>query len=216
MRLFLMFSGFFLVGLSVSCQQIYFEAGKSISAFDYTNSSGKSIDNLLSKSNTYMGIGYRDNLNNEQTLFLVLGMSYNDYGAIGSDPVLDNFFEWDVSYLGIQTGLDFRLFRLRDFSFFIKGRITFEHLIRGTQTINNQVFDLVKENEFNNDIFFVKGGIGMQYPISRNTAIFANYFYGKTVLIDQSKSVDQETLKLINHQLGIGLIINLPNCNCSL
>lgn len=214
MRLFVIFSLFILVVFKASCQQIYFEYGKSISAFDYRNSSGQSIDNLQSKSNTYLGMGYRDNINKSKTLFLLIGMSYSDYGAIGSDPVLDNYFEWDASYLGLQSGLDLRIFQIRDFSFFLKARLTFEHLIRGTQTLNNQVYDLVGEDEFNNDIFFIKGGIGVQYPISRNTVVFANYFYGKTALVDQSKSLDQETLKLINHQLGIGLIINLPNCNC--
>ena len=211
----LLFLCCFIIAFSLSAQQLYLETGKSISSFSYTDSNGNSIDNLQSKSNTYLGMGYRDNLNDDKTLFLNLGLSYSDYGAIGSDPILDNFFEWNVSYLGLQTGLDFRLFRLRDFSFYIKGRATFEHLIRGTQTINNQVFNLVGEKEFNNTIFFIKGGLGMQYPISRNTSVFANYFYGKTVLIDQSKSPDQETLKFNNHQFGIGLIINLPNCNCS-
>jgi len=206
----------FLLALTVYSQQLYLETGKSISSFNYTDSNGNSIENLQSKSNTYLNMGYRDNLNHDKTLFINIGLSYSDYGAIGSDPILEHFFEWDASFLGLQTGLDFRVFRLRDFSFYIKGRATVEHLIRGTQTINNQVFNLVGEKQFNNNIFFLKVGFGMQYPISRSTSVFANYFFGKTVLIDQSKTPDQETLKFNNHQLGIGLIINLPSCNCSL
>ncbi|MEZ4803759.1 MAG: outer membrane beta-barrel protein [Gelidibacter sp.] len=215
MKRFFTFFYCFISGFTLFGQQLFLEAGKSISSFDYKNSLGNSIENLQSKSNTYLNLGYRDHLNDDKTLFLVLGLTYSDYGAIGSDPILDNYYEWDVTYLGLQAGLDFRLFRIRDFSFFIKGRVTVEHLIRGTQTINNQVYDLVGEKEFNSNIFFLKGGLGMQYPISRNTSVFVNYFYGKTMLIDQSKSPDQETLKFNNHQLGIGLIINLPNCNCS-
>ena len=89
-----------------------------------------------------------------------------------------------------------------------------EILVRGTQTINNQVFNLVGEDEFNNTIFFGRGSLGMKYPISNNTSIYANYKYGRTVLIGQSNAVDKEELNLIAHQFGIGLIINLPSCNC--
>ena len=58
----------------------------------------------------------------------------------------------------------------------------------------------------------VKGSLGMQYPISRNTAVFANYTYGKSILLNSGES--EEKLKLNTHQFGIGLIISLPNCNC--
>ncbi|MCK8479616.1 outer membrane beta-barrel protein [Psychroserpens algicola] len=206
----------FVVTLQLSGQQLFVEIGKSTSGFDYKNSSGEPLDNLLSKPNTYMEIGYRDVLNKNKTLFLSLGVMYNGYGAIGSDPILDNYFEWDVTYLGLNTGLDMRLFRLRDFSFYLRGRVSVEYLIRGTQTLNNQVFNLVGEDEFNNYIFFARAGFGMQYPISRNTSLIASYIYGKTVLIDGNKTLDQESLKLNNHQFGFGLIISLPSCNCTL
>ncbi|TGV04743.1 outer membrane beta-barrel protein [Flavivirga rizhaonensis] len=193
-------------------QQLYVEYGTTVSSFDYKNSQGESLDNLLSQSKSYIGMGYRDNINSAKTLFLSIGASYSSYGAIGSDNRLDNYFEWDVSYLGIKAGLDLHMFQLRDFSFYLKGAIASEFLIRGNQTINNQVYNLVGEDEFNNNIFFIKGGFGVQYPISNNTAIFANYTYGKTVLLNSG--ISAEKLNLNAHQFGIGFIINLPNCNC--
>jgi hypothetical protein len=205
--LFLVIDGF--------SQQLYVEFGPTVSAFDYKNSQGESLDNLLSKTNIYFGMGYRNVINNKQTLFVSLGVSYNGYGAIGSDNRLDNYFEWDVNYLGVNAGLDVKLFSLRDFSFYLKGSIAAEFLIRGTQTVNNQVFNLVGEDEFNNYIFFTRGHLGMQYPISRNTSLFVNYTYGRTVLIGKGNGIDQEQLKLITHQFGLGLIINLPSCNCT-
>jgi hypothetical protein len=193
-------------------QQLYVEYGATISSFDYKNSQGQSLDNLLSESNNYFGMGYRDNLNLDKTLFISIGATLSGYGAVGSDRTLDNYFEWDVTYLGINAGLDIKLFQTRDFTFYFKGSIAEEFLIRGNQTINKQVYDLVGEDEFNNNIFFVRGSLGMQYPISRNTALFANYTYGKTMLLNSGKN--EETLKLNTHQFGIGFIISLPSCNC--
>ncbi|WP_138434614.1 outer membrane beta-barrel protein [Winogradskyella algicola] len=202
-----------LVSLSSFCQQLYFEFGTVVSSFDYENSQGRPLDNLLSKSKTYYGMGYRQKINAGNTLFLSLGASYNNYGAIGSESSVDNYFEWDVSYLGLKAGLGVKLFELRDLTFLANASIASEFLIRGTQTINNNVFNLVGEDEFNNNILFFRGGIEMQYPISRSTAIFVGYSYGKSVLINSDENA--EKLKLNAHQFGLGFIINLPKCYCS-
>jgi hypothetical protein len=201
-----------LSSISGYSQQLYMEYGTTISAFDYENSQGQPLDNLMSKSKNYIGMGYRTDINDAETLFLSLGASLNNYGAIGSYNALDNYFEWDISYLGVNAGLDIRLFHLREMSFYFKGTLAYEFLIRGNQTINNDVFNLVGEEEYNSTLFFARGSIGMQYPISRTTAIYANYSYGKSLLLNSGKK--EETLKLNTHQFGIGFIVNLPNCNC--
>ncbi|MEO1031665.1 hypothetical protein [Winogradskyella sp.] len=202
-----------LVSLSCFCQQLYFEFGTTVSSFDYENSEGRPLDNLLSKSKTYYGMGYRQNINASKTLFLSLGASYNNYGAIGSEASVDNYFEWDVSYLGIKAGLGIKLFELRDLTFLANASVASEFLIRGTQTINNDVFNLVGEEEFNNNILFFRGGVEMQYPISRSTAIFVAYNFGRSVLISSGENA--EKLNLNTHQFGLGFIINLPKCYCS-
>ena len=200
------------ISFSCFCQQLYFELGTTISSFDYENSQGRPLDNLLSKSKSYYGMGYRQSINRSNTLFVSLGASYTNYGAIGSEASIDNYFEWDVSYLGVKAGLGIKILELGDLTFLGNVSIASEFLIRGNQTINNDVFDLVGEEEFNNSIFFFRGGIEMQYPLSRSTAIFAGYTYGKSVLI--STPDVGETLKLNAHQFGLGIIVNLPRCNC--
>lgn len=205
--------GALLIGYSCISQQLYFEFGTTISSFDYENSLGRPLDNLLSTSKTYYGMGYRQAINDRNTLFLSLGATYNNYGAIGSEASVDNFFEWDISYLGIKAGLGIKLFELRDLSFFLNTSVATEFLIRGTQTINNDVFNLVGEDEFNNTILFFRGGVEMQYPISISTALFVGYNFGRSVLI--SSADNGEKLNLNAHQFGLGIIINLPKCYCS-
>jgi hypothetical protein len=187
--------------------------GTTVSAFDYKNSQGRPLDNLLSQSKSYYGMGYRQPINDGKTLFLSLGASYNSYGAIGSEASVDNFFEWDVSYIGLKAGLGIKMFELRDLTFLANISAASEFLIRGTQTINNNVFNLVGEEEFNNTIFFFRGGVEMQYPISRSTAIFVGYTFGRSILINSPEVA--ESLKLNAHQFGLGFIINLPKCYCS-
>ena len=203
----------FLAFYSSQCQQLYFELGTTLSSFDFENSQGRPLDNLLSKSDSHYGMGYRQNLNDKNTLFLSLGATLANYGAIGSESSIDNFFEWDVSYLGLKAGMGIKLFNLRDLTFLANASIATEFLIRGTQTINNDVFNLVGEEEFNNTILFFRGGLEMQYPISRSTALFVGYSYGKSVLINSPERSEKLTLNA--HQFGLGFIINLPRCYCS-
>lgn len=202
-----------LMSFSCFCQQLYIELGTTISSFDYENSQGRPLNNLLSKSKSYFGMGYRQNINANKTLFLSLGAIYNSYGAIGSEASVDNYFEWDVSYLGIKAGLGLKLFELRDLTFLMNGSVASEFLIRGNQTINNDVFNLVGEDQFNNSILFFRGGVEMQYPVSKSTAIFVGYTFGKSVLISPGENT--EKLRLNAHQFGLGFIINLPTCYCS-
>lgn len=203
----------FLISIGCFGQQLYFELGTTMSSFDYKNSQGRPLNNLLSQSKSYYGMGYRQSINERRTLFISLGVSYNTYGAIGSENTIENYFEWDVSYIGLKASLGIKLFELRDLTFLANVSAASEFLIRGTQTINNEVFNLVGEEEFNNRIFFFRGGIEMQYPISSSTAIFVGYNYGKSVLI--SSGENSETLNLSAHQFGLGFIINLPRCYCS-
>ncbi|WP_152593030.1 hypothetical protein [Jejuia pallidilutea] len=117
-----------------------------------------------------------------------------------------------MSYLGIKAGTDIKLFQWNDLMFFANGSIASEFLIRGTQTINNDVFNLVGEEEFNNNILFLRAGVSMQYPISTRAAIVAGYNYGSSILINSGISAEKLTLNA--HQFGIGFIINLPTCYC--
>lgn len=200
------------VGLLSNSQQLYMDYGQTISSFDYENSRGQRLNNLLSQSKSYFGMGYRHPLNKAKTIFLRGGLNYNNYGAIGSEPSVDNYFEWDVSYLGIKAGSDFKLFQWNDMVFFASGSVASEFLIRGTQTINNDVFNLVGEEEFNNNILFLRAGVSMQYPISTRAAIVAGYNYGSSILTNSGISAEKLTLNA--HQFGIGFIINLPTCYC--
>ena len=203
---------FLLCVARLDAQQLYASAGVTVSNFDYKNTQGETLSNLLSVSNGHMQAGYREGLDRRDAFYLNLGASYTGYGAIGSDIVLNNFFEYDVDYVGLSAGLELRLFSLRDFNFMLTSAISGEYLLRGTQTLNNQVFDLRGQEEFQSFNFFVRAGPEGQYPISRSSKLIVRYSYGRSLgIISQG---DDETLNINAHQFSIGLLINLPSCNC--
>ncbi len=208
--LFFLFSFFIL---SIQSQQLFFEFNKTSSTFDYKNSQGQGLTNILPKSNNNMGIGYRfPAIKNK--LSVVIGLSYNNYGAIGSDQILDNFYEWDITYAGLNVGFDYKLLEMRDLLFSFKTNLSTEFLVQGAQTLNNQVFNLVGEDEFNQSLFFVNAGLTMQYPISDKASIYAQYMFGKSFTVFKENSIDNEKLNIFAHGIGIGIIVKLPNSSC--
>ena len=204
MREFL-FVAFLIIGVTVvNSQQLYFEAGKTISSFNYKNSQGNSLENLQGTNHTFMGLGYRTNIFTKK-LFLNLDGNYNSYGAIGSDSVLNNYFEWDVSYLGASVGLDYEVFNPGNFTFYLKGSASAEFLIHGTQTLNEQVYKLSGVEDFDTPIYFLRIGLGVQYCVSEKLTVFTQYMYGKSGTF---KNI-QGDLKINAHNFGFGLLISI-------
>ena len=204
MRKILFVSLLILSVATLKSQQLYFDAGKTISSFVYKNSQGNSLENLQATNHVFMDLGYRMNVF-IKNLYLDLGGNYNSYGATGSDRVLDNYFEWDVSYLGAGFGLDYEVFKPGNFIFFVKGSASSEFLIQGTQTLNNQVYKLPGEEDFKSPLYFLRAGLGVQYEISEKLTFFTQYIYGRS---GSFKNV-QGDLKIRAHNFGFGLFINI-------
>ncbi|WP_157637941.1 hypothetical protein [Flexithrix dorotheae] len=217
----------FLIILCLLCsfqithaQQLMLNMGKTISTFDYKNSDGNKLDNLLSRSYGYMEAGYKLPVFTEN--FKVLAnVTYNKYGASGSER--SYYFEWDMAYLGGNVGLEYDLWRIGDFFnrkngfvkgregliFFIKGTFSGEFLITGTQQINNQAYNLKGVEQFDQPLFFVRGGAGLSYGFSEDVALFFQYMGGKSFPLLKGNPDDKEELSLITHQFGFGVLIKI-------
>ena len=167
------------------------------------------MDNLQATTNNFLTIGYRHNVLKE-ILHIVGGLSFNKYDAIGSDDSLNLFYEWETSYLAINLGLDVKVFSTEKLAFYLRGIASSEFLIQGTQTLNNQVFDLKGVEEFDSNTFFFRGGAIVEYNISENLSIFTQYKYGQS-----SENGDVEKLKYKSSEIGVGLVVKLHSKNTS-
>lgn len=200
-----------LFGYQVNSQQLVLETGKAITSFDYEDSQGNQLDNLQSTNQNYMYVGYRTKIVKD-FIHASLGVNYSTYGAIGSNISVNNYFEWETSYVGLNLGLDFRLFTINKLNFYVKGSFSSEFIIQGTQTLNNTVYDLVGEDDFDQTNYFFRAGTFIDYPISENVKLFIQYMGGKSKQFRNSVSnTDQEKLRLVSHNFGFGLFINLKS-----
>ena len=197
------------VSSSALSQQIFFEAGKMSSNFEFENSSGTLLENLNPVTKNYISAGYAHRFFTDG-LNINLGASHNSYGSIGSDNALGNYFEYDVDYVGINLGFDYSFMTFYDFTLYLKATASYEFLVQGTQTLNNQVFDLNGVEEFDDAGFFFRGGLGVAYPVTDATSVYLQYMYGQSLDLEDATSNSNEKLKISMNMIGIGFKINLP------
>jgi hypothetical protein len=194
-------------------QILHFKTGKTLSAFHYKDSKENYLDNLNGSNQNYLAMGIRKFI--AQSKFMVtLEMAYNRYGASGSNPIYGNYYEWDVNYIGLNAGFGYEFFKpsinyneQRGFSFYPQFNIASEFLLQGSQNLNNQVYDLKGAEEFDLPLYFARGGLGVNYYISKQYILFAEYIGGTSILIGDYKG--REQLRIITHTVCVGFSINL-------
>jgi opacity protein-like surface antigen len=189
-----------------TAQQVYVEGGKSSTTFDYKNSQGNSLDNLQATTNSFMAVGYRNQLFTKNLNFSA-GLHYAGYGAIGSDDAVGNFMEWEASYVGLNARLDYNLFKIKKASVFVKGSMSAAFFVQGTQTLNNSVINLKNNDDFDTTLVTMQAGAGFSHPISENLSFYVQYLYGKST--DTAKG--EEELKFKSNNVGFGLLIDISN-----
>lgn len=213
---------FSLAVVSLNAQSIFVENGKSISGFEFENSQQERLANLHTKTQTYISIGYEHELKKINNLSIQLGLTHNSYGASGSDGIFNNYFEWNVDYLGLQSMLKYVIIDEYDWDIFLRLGASAEFFLKGNQTINNQVLNLKGVEEFDNTPVFLRSGLGASYRISTNTRLYVSYSYGQSFELNDNSNnssgaaqqQSKEALKILNNQFGIGLIFHLQEKNC--
>jgi hypothetical protein len=194
--------------LNALTQQVFGEIGNNTTKFIYKNSDGESLENLHSQNYFNYSAGYRTPFS---TMFYgSVYASFTQYGMYGSDQTFNNYYAWDVKYIGIGIALDADVYRLKKFSFLVRLAGEPQFLINGTQQINEQVFSIKGVEQFDRPFLFAKGGLGINYCADGNIAVSAKYMYGRGFPL--GKSDDNETLQIASSSFSLGLTISLKNC----
>lgn len=200
-----------IFSLASSGQEVYLDVGKVISTFNYENSSGLDLDLLRGVNNT-IGFGFRVPFDfTGDKLYLNSGLSFQKYSANGADNSLGNNYSWDVNYLSIQVGPEFDLMKSRGFQFYLKGVVSGEILLQGTQRINNDNYNLKGKEQFTGTKIFLRGGAGMNYQMGRDITIFTYYLIGRNFFNIGEKNPSDEDLDISTHNISMGILFRLQN-----
>ncbi len=190
---------------TVQAQELYLDGGKSVTTFNFKDALSNELNDLQSTNHSYIDVGYRGKLFTE-SIFFVGGLGVNSYGAVGNDS-FGNYLDWETTYASLYVGIDAEIFKIKAFSFHLKGTVGPEVMLQGTQTLNNLVFDILNEQDFNTPFVFIRGAASFEYSVSETIAVFFQYRFGRGSQINNNES--GADLTYISNDYGIGLIFKL-------
>jgi len=189
-------------------QQIVAEVGRTTTNFDYQDSNGATLENLFPRANVTFSLGYRRPLTDR--IFYSGNLLFNHYGTEGSNETLQARYSWDVQYVGIGVGVDAEVFRKKGFAALVRVAAEPQVMTGGTQTINDELFDLRGVEQFDRPFLFLRGTVGLNYCTDEKAVVTMRYSYGRGNPIGGTS--DSESLILNTGTFSIGLLWNLSNC----
>ena len=179
------------------------EASQLVSTFKFVDSDGnkQNSDYQTVLTGAY-GIGYRNILDNN--IILKAGIGKRNGGA---NYVYDDMnYSWRLEYLEAKIGGGYILKR-RVFSPYATVNGYYGHLLRGTQILNNEEFNITKSGILKKSDFGLIGTIGVNFSISSFISAYAEglYLYG---LSNIEKDSGQKTSNR-GYGITLGLSFNL-------
>jgi opacity protein-like surface antigen len=190
---------------NADAQQLTVEIGRVGASFDYTDSQGNGMDNLFSDYNFSYAAGVR--FMSSEFLYPTASIIYSRYGVYGSDPETGNNFSWDAGYAGISLGLEGEVVRRGGLHAYVRLAAEPQFLTNGTQTINNDVYNLRGVEQFDSPFVFFRGGAGVNYCLISNVAIGLKYMYG--ISFPMGSDDTGETLRLRSSTISLGMVVTM-------
>lgn len=197
-----------LFPLAMQGQQIVAEVGRVTTSFDYHDSNGERLDNLFPMAHVSFALGYRKNISTH--LHLTGQLLFNEYGSEASIDGINARLMWNMEYLGAGLALDGEFFRRKGIVLLVRATAEPQLMLRGTQTINDRLYDMRGVEEFDKPFLFLRGGAGMNYCADERTVITIRYMYGLGQPMGASSG--GERLRMRTSTFSLGLLWNLGRC----
>ena len=140
--------------------------------FTYVDSAGNSDVEFIPGNKNFLSLNYSFQI--IKNIFLRTGIDLLSFGTTSQDISNGNTYEWDTSYIGIGTGIDWKIFSIKKISLKAQSRIGFANITSGAQKINLTTFDITDNSEFNGNHLYYSLGFAINFKLSKNIIIGIN------------------------------------------
>ena len=189
---------FFLLTISTYSQGVFFNLGKNFSTIQYKNKSAFTDKLAIKGFGDAYEIGYSDVLKykNFKELKYTGSVTINDYNAIAASNV--NKLEWETTYLGIQSSVDYQFYDSFYFFLSAKAGLNLSTLLRGYQQVDNSAVNLVGVSEFSGIIIQPVVGVYAKYYLTKNGYLSAGLNLSKSLKLgNNSDHVSINTTQIL-------------------
>ena len=174
--------------------------------FTYVDSAGNNDVEFIPGNKNFLSLNYSFQI--RKNFFIRTGIDLLSFGTTSQDIANGNTYQWDTSYIGIGTGIDWKIFSVKKISLKAQSRIGFANITSGTQKINLTTFDITDDSEFNGNHLYYSFGLALNFKLSKNIIIginASNLVYTNVGLTVFPKP-DVESLKQVAENFGFSVI----------
>lgn len=183
---------------NIHSQEIYLQTGKNYTQYDYKSDTSSS-PSLQAGSGNFYEIGYIMTLNNEKLKYAI-GMSLNEYNAIGGNAV--SSYSWNTQYMGIENTFSIAFVNWNGLRASANGGLGISTLIYGKQNINGEYLNLSSQKEFSGIWVAPKLGVTASYNVDNDIYLSLGYAYSKSFNLSNNSD---EKLSFNNNQIQFGV-----------
>jgi hypothetical protein len=179
-------------------QNYKFSVGSNITSYEFANSAGTNPISLRSESGLALGLSREFSLS--KVFVLDLGLSYNQFNAVGDIQNIPLAYSTD--FIGLSVGIGPSLNLGKGFSFNAKAVANASSMVKGNQFIQNRYVDLFADKQFNSLRTLYGYSFEINKQINEQVAVFVKYQH-----LD-SYNFGSSTLNFIPSTFSIGLSLS--------
>ena len=198
----------FLVSLLLFClfsnaQEVFFTHGKNLTNYDQLNTNQNTLPVNRGIGSSFE-IGYKSKYIKNTSFFYTLGLTYNQFNALGKTSGLN--MEWKTNYVGANATFNYSLIQSKRSSLSLKFGTSMQTLVYGKQQINLVQMDIVDNREFSGFNIGLQSGLVYHYQINPDCGVNLGYTHMQLYNLSNSTA---EKLLLANQNVSVGFTVKI-------
>ena len=196
---------FILLSLPAYSQSYQLAVGSNLTSYLFVNSASTNPANMRAATGMHLSLHREAAISND--FFYDLGISYNQFNAVGD--VQNIPMRYDTDFIGLGAGIGPHIKLGKTTSLVVKGRVSAVKMINGNQLLLNRYIDLAEDDQFNSIRTMYGLSLDLRKQINAQVSTFVSYQYLTSYkqFIEPNRT-GKSTVNFIPTTFSLGLVLS--------
>ena len=196
---------FFLLSLPAYSQSYQLAVGSNLTNYLFVNSASTNPANMRAATGMHLSLHREAAISND--FFYDLGISYNQFNAVGD--VQNIPMRYDTDFIGLGAGIGPHIKLGKTTSLVVKGRVSAVKMINGNQLLLNRYINLADDDQFNSIRTMYGLSLDLRKQINAQVSTFVSYQYLTSYkqFIEPNRT-GKSTVNFIPTTFSLGLVLS--------
>ena len=195
----------FLLSLPAYSQSYQLAVGSNLTNYLFVNSASTNPANMRAATGMHLSLHREAAISND--FFYDLGISYNQFNAVGD--VQNIPMRYDTDFIGLGAGIGPHIKLGKTTSLVVKGKVSAVKMIHGNQLLLNRYINLADDDQFNSIRTMYGLSLDLRKQINAQVSTFVSYQYLTSYkqFIEPNRT-GKSTVNFIPTTFSLGLVLS--------